>query len=418
MKSHSINLTHSDYVEARKGLSWYKRFNEIGDLPLVDKQQKSSQGQLKAHQETVLLLRVHYKWFVKFLKRLLSLSLEDSRRSIECKRSIDSLMSTIDEIDDDQVLQHSIFRKISRKIKKSLVLPLPHSTSESIKVFAELQYITNELSLRLDSHNGNKHKRDLKLFLIQSEDARRMRHELSAFWSDVYSLEPLNVHDVNAIAEMKKFLEISCLGLQNPVKVGEALEKLKGVRDTEVTKIAANIQLWPVYEYMFLLFARGIQSELWQSLVPVGNDEASDILEKFSLIPSIPVNLIALLSAALECAYIDSSTDLQRLLPRLFSQIIAFSRNSLAIHDSQSMSQWAAVKRDQFEDALEIFEDGEIVQVNRLDTLFLKFLYKLIFLNLFFKNNPFIVTGGLFTEQFGTGESHERPAAEKVERLC
>ncbi|KYM78871.1 Midasin [Atta colombica] len=67
-----ININIKEYIDLRKELKWFTRFETLGEFTLIDKTKKSKDVFMNLDRISVLL-RVHYKWLLKLLRNLTSL---------------------------------------------------------------------------------------------------------------------------------------------------------------------------------------------------------------------------------------------------------------------------------------------------------------------------------------------------------
>lgn len=309
----------------------------MGEMTLVNKS-KMSKSIFTNVDRISSLLWLHYKWLLKFLRKLYTMV---RKYALHAKTisEMQSLSETIDDLNDQLDSVYDPITKISKRIKKQLTLPPPHSSEFSMNVHSKLRKITRILDLAKDEEDTRQQKMEL-IFILLNEIQDR-RREMINVWKEVYyersietllsqRLEPLNLPDIEQFCENQISAEIENF-------VEETRKQTK-------QSLNARIQLRPIYEYMFLSFACNLQGKLCLEWTTFDNFSTLEKCLKnyFYANQSLPIDLMGLLCAISRHIFASinqrSLTDLQQkqkalLLPELFRHLARFLRRSNAVRD-------------------------------------------------------------------------------------
>ncbi|XP_067207005.1 midasin [Linepithema humile] len=364
LRDDSVSINVEEYVELRKELKWLARFERLGEMTLVDKSNKSK-GVFTNLEQISSLLLVHYKWLLKFLRKLFARKRSSSEK-ITCE--IELLSEVLNNLNNQLITIHDPMKKIAKRIKKHLRLPPPHSTELCMQVHSRLRKLTKDFSVK--DEGVSVLKRELKLVSVQLKDAPAMRYQMISLWSDVYSEEIIGDETAEAalqtILEVERFCDDSHIRLRVPAEIESVLSRVRSLPAKEMTQLNVRIQLWPIYEYVFLSLAGVLQCEIYEDAKTTSAVTVAGCLARFADVPGIPSDLMGLLSAmtrvdvTLEEKYL--------LLPELFYRLAQFVQQSYAIKDTSCLLHWSGVTEDAEESVtsyvqpkMECYFDGPIL---------------------------------------------------------
>lgn len=340
LRDNNVIINPEDYVELRKGLKWYVRFERLGEMILINRSKKSKNSFINLEQISSLL-KLHYKWLTKFLRKLYTII----RKYAICEKSeseVRLLLDTVNNLNDKLDLAYDPVKKISKRIKKHLTLPPPHSSETSMNVYTGLKKITRDLDTRNEEDNL---KRELKIVFTQLEDVHKIVCETISLWKDVYSENSISSTTLETFLKLEKLCDVNHVSLRVPAEIDNVLHRF--LQTKERTHLNSRIQLWPIYEYMFLSLAYSVQGEM--CLEGDITDSTciiqffSDILHQAGVC-NIPCNLIGLLSAI-------TNRDVEQrrkmfLLPELFCHLAQFAQRSYAVKDSSLLLHWHGLTQE------------------------------------------------------------------------
>ncbi|KYN19484.1 Midasin [Trachymyrmex cornetzi] len=313
-----VNINIEEYINLRKELKWFTRFERLGEFTLIDKTEKSK-GVFTNLDRISVLLSVHYKWLLKFLRNLKSLS-------NETMSEIKQLRDVVDHINNQLESVYDPIKKISKKIKKYLTLPSPHSTEISMEVQSKLMRLTKDFDVR--DEGGSTLKQELKIISVQMKDTLAMRQQMISLWSDVYSRKLIDETTLRIVHEVERFCDESHIRLRVPAEVEDILNRVHSLPKKEIMQLNARIRLWPIYEYVFLSLTCTLQGKMCRE-VTISDVALTECLAKFTDVVSIPSDLMGLLSAM---AGVERGSELL-LLPELFCCLAQFVQRSHAFKE-------------------------------------------------------------------------------------
>lgn len=324
-------------------------------MTLIDKSKKS-RGVFTNLEEISLLLRVHYKWLLKFLRKLRELVIAKKSLSSKTISEIKQLWETVSHTNNQLETVYDPMRKISKRIKKYLTLPPPRSTETSIEVHSKLMRITRDFDVR--DERGSTLKQELKIVALQLEDALAMRRQTISSWSDMYSRKSIDETTLRIVDEVERFCNGSHVRLRVPAEVEDTLNKIRSLPEREMTWVNARIQLWPIYEYVFLSLASTLQGKMCRKVIPTISGVAlAECVARFADVPSIPSDLMGLLSVI-------TRTEVERgselLLPELFCNLAQFVQRSYAFKDTSRLSHWCGITEEDIEKSVTSYAEPKV----------------------------------------------------------
>ncbi|XP_077262322.1 midasin [Temnothorax americanus] len=347
-----VKVNVDSYVKWRAGLRWFARFERLVEITLIDKSEKSKDVVTNLEQ-TSLLLRVHYKWLLKFIRELLLRAkeyLSVETMSVVVKR----LRETISPINNQLESIYDPLGKISKRIKKELTLPPPHSTKISMEVHSELMRITGDFDVR--DEGGSTLKQKLKIISAQFENTLAMRQQTISLWSDIYSRKSSDGTTLQTVNEVEKFCKESHIRLRGPTEVEDILNKVRSLPKEEMTQLNMRTQLWPIYEYVFLSLACTLQEEMCRKAT-ISGVALAKCLARFADVASIPSDLMGLLSAIARKEVVQGSDLL--LLPELFRCLEQFVQRSYAFKDSSRLLHWRGITEEDIEKSVTSYTESK-----------------------------------------------------------
>ncbi|KAK1123824.1 hypothetical protein K0M31_008513 [Melipona bicolor] len=358
LRNQNLSINDQEYVELRDGLKWYQRFHQMGKTELIDK----SRGVFLDVREISSHLKVHYKWLAKFIKKLLALS-RDSGAKLESSDFSEKYLNVA--IDADK------YRKIRKKIKKLLFVPSPHISESSMIFHERLRSISRKLEI-IEEDLIDSLRTKLKVVSVSSPDNLIVRKNLIEIC--VKSFENV-VEDATRIEEMSG--DVS------------KIEEINSKREVETSEDFVEIEIWPIYEFFFFLFAYRFQrrfcdefsddfkeemrrnfeknfdkgNQTSENLVDCHAETAGEsfgriykesVFRKFENVPTIPPRLIGLMKA-LNANEISTRRRIT-LLPELLFSVEEFAERSFAVKNSNILLHWYDNEEDGTEENFNIFQ--------------------------------------------------------------
>lgn len=300
------------------------------------------------------MLRVHYKWLLKLLRKLHAM-VNGSTLCEKTASEIVWLSQLIGDLNDQLESVYDPIKKISKRIKKYLALPPPHSSEICMDVHSGLKRITRDLDVR--DKTGNILKRELKIASVQLKDVPAMRHQTVSLWSDVYSGRPIDETILQIVLEVERLCDESHIRLRIPAEIQSVLNRVRSLPLKETAQLNAKVQLWPIYEYVFLSLACDLQGRICREET-ISAATALECLARFANVPSIPSDLIGLLNAVTRTEVEQRQKTL--LLPELFRQLAWFAQQSYAIRDSSLLLHWRGVMEEDIEKSLTSYVESKV----------------------------------------------------------
>jgi len=328
LQDYDVIANFEEYVELRKDLMWYTRFVKLGEMTLINKK-KTSENVFINLEQISSLLEVHYKWFLKFLRKLLAIVEKSSRNVIPLE--VRCLIDLVDNLNSQLGSMYDPIKKISKRIKKHLTLPSAHSSEICMNVHSSLRKITLKLDAR--DKGSSTLTQECKIVAVQLDDALTMRHRVISLWRDIYSGKAIDTTIWQTVLEMEQLCENhTCLqSSENDENVVGRIHSL--LPATKVAQLNMNTQLWPIYEYIFLSLACTLQAEMCRN----GTIFTAECLARFADLPSIPTDLMGLLDTM---ALIDVEQKQKiSLLPELFHRVALFAQQSYAVRNANRLLQ-------------------------------------------------------------------------------
>ncbi|XP_076242744.1 midasin [Calliopsis andreniformis] len=348
LHSESLTINENQYIELRDSLKFFRRFYELGSIELIDK----SKGTFFDLRDISSSLKVHYKWLTKLLKELFSLLDQSFNNSIvqqELTRFLNESLSVFSDIDK--------FRKIRKKIKKCLSIPLPHSSEQSMSFCEKLRLILKKYEVTDEDLIDSSKVRSKVSYIIENFGTRGKLIDMC-----VQNYQSVR----NDFMELEEFTrEITV--------VTEILDNSSKNKETVI-----EVEMWPIYEFFFFLFTARFQRKFCEKLFPdsslaIQNRLKEDIphenlFKKFEDVPTVPVHLLGLLKALNA-----DETSLEKkisLFPELLFLTEEFSERSFAVKNIDTLLNWCKEEASEREDNSSNYEASSMNKST---------LYKLIF---------------------------------------
>ena len=354
----SLSIDDREYVELRDGLKWYQRFHRIGNTELIDK----SRGVFLDVREISSQLKVHYKWLAKFVKKLLALS-RDFHGELASSDSSEKYLNVAIDVDK--------YRKIRKKIKKLLFVPSPHFSESSMIFHERLRSISRKLEV-VEEDLIDSLRTKLKVVSVGSCESLIVRKSLIEMYVKSFENPRENVaEDTLKIEEMSK----------DVLEIKEISE-----RDVRASENFAEVEIWPIYEFFFLLFAYRFQrrfcdefsddfkeemrrnfaknfdegNQVSENFVETAGENLGEriykesVFSKFEHVPTIPPRLIGLIKA-LNASEMPTRRRIS-LLPELLFSVEEFAERSFAVKNSNILLRWYDSEENGTEENLNIFQ--------------------------------------------------------------
>jgi hypothetical protein len=316
------------YVKLRQHLQWYNRFCNLGKMVLLNKSRKSH-NQFENLDEIVLLIKVHYKWLKKYL-----ICLDEYCQDFELNNELNEnkcLRTITDKIDQSIISVYDPFRKICKMHKKYIISPLPFSSDIVLKVISMLQNVTASFNPSKNKYISSNLIDEPKFVTLQTKEAIIIRSELISLWNKIYANEPIDDNVLDVLQDINKFCE-------KRINISKSSADFASVIEPDVllskdkAKMMAKIQIWPLHEYMFILFVGMFQRIFCKNL----SEELHNIIlppNCFSIhnfnIPNIPAELHGILTTIYNKQH--NAEERKRLIFALFISFSKFNENSYAI---------------------------------------------------------------------------------------
>lgn len=361
LRDGNVSVSPDEYVELRRHLKWYTRFERLGETTLVDKSKKSK-SVFNNLKQISTLLRVHYKWLLKLLRKLYKM-VEGFTPCEKTANEIESLTKMTNDLNDQLQAVYNPIQKISKRIKRHLALPLPHPSETSMNVHSELGEITKDLEAR--DETGSTLKRELKIVSVQLNEGPAMRRQTISLWSDVHFGKAIDEETLEAVLTVKRFCDDRHIRLRTPAEIESVRDQVSLLPAGEMTQLNARTQLWPIYEHVFLSLASSLQGRMClEETIPTAITE--QCLARYADVASIPTDLMGLLIAMTRTEV----EQRQRLLPLLFYQLAHFAQRSYAVRNSSLLLQWRGVTEEEnMENSLTAYSAPKVCNLQNFSIL-------------------------------------------------
>lgn len=332
LKSSDRLMSAEWYAECRKNLRSHNRFYELGNIKLLNISGKSK-STLKNFDETCLLFRVYYKWLKKSL------------RTFEPDHPMGKLEVLFDKIDGRINSAYDPFIKINKNYRRHSNVPKPNSSELVIKIFFDLQTISDQFMPKKNRYFGSNLEKEIRLVALQSAKALELRKNLISAWLEIYTNTVTDESTPEKLEDIQKFLNRN-VNQSDPDLFIENLKVLTDMSTKGIERITARINMWPIHEYMFLRHATIVLRQ-----------DNTTILEQrhFQNVPSIPVDLLAALQG------ISVKPDLR---PILFLKICKFG-----LGDFKQILNWKYSPQSEVEEKKETRLVGPIFATILTDLL-------------------------------------------------
>lgn len=324
----SVNeIDDGEYVFLRHGLKWFSRFCDLGRMILVN---KNSESLFENENEIILLLKVHYRWLKKFINYLTdNYEVNESSNFYEYHEALTAVM---EEINSTLASDRDPFRKICKFYKKNIELPLPRTSTLVLELFSRLQCITESFTPFKSKYMSKNLLSEPKFKTFQKKETLEIRSTLISLWHKIYMNETLEQDVINNLDHIKNFCDTYLAKSENSEQDQFELQ-LETLSSKEIEKISTKIQMWPLHEYMFILFVGRLQRKICEKVYEKDNSDQlpSAYPSAYHLeIPNIPIELHAILNTIFTQQ--NQPEERNRLIYTLISCFSKFSESSYAIN--------------------------------------------------------------------------------------
>ncbi|XP_033336576.2 midasin [Megalopta genalis] len=377
LRNEHLSINDADYIELRDALKWLRRYHDLGSIELIDR----SRGTFLDLREISSSLKVHYKWLVKLFNKLFTL-LDKKLCDAKLRTELDDFSTTYLNV----TINADKFRKIRKRVKKLLSIPAPHFSEDSMRFHEKLRSISRKIEVT-DEDSIEVSKTRLKIASLAVPENFTARRKLIGICSE-------NFRDGRRTEDSTE--------LDNLIAGIVTLKEMDNKRIRSDENLS-EIELWPIYEFFFLLFAYHFQRKISEqfsinfdqeirgestenlSVDNPGNscriiggkfekiyDDCK--LEKFSEIPTIPARLIGLI----RCLNSDEIAEKQRI--QLFFELLLmiedFSGRSFAVRNYNVLLHWFDQREEENQDGDRASETILISKSNLCTLIFKLFLTK------------------------------------------
>ncbi|XP_043500763.1 midasin [Polistes fuscatus] len=361
LRDKALLINNEMYIEIREGLQYLNRFVELGNEIIID---KSNSNNINLNK-IVLLLKVHYKWLIKFIFKMYGICQNHSMLSQDTINNKDILLTMVSEINDLLCeIKYDPFRKITKLIKKRLILPLPYNSEDLMKNHEQMREILRNFLPCNNSTNNEQLKKQLKIWFIRADEAISIRKKMILLWTQMYLKLELYESIPREIMSMKSVCYSDFFNFHTDKELTMALQNVNAIDQQESNAIALNIQMWPIYEYLFLLLANISYKKICENTINNEIDfeinfeiDEYNWLKYFAEVPSIPTNLVAIISM-IHTKKINSYERIT-LIFELCVFLFQFSQNSYAVKDSKMLLHLNGISEDDIENSVISYEVSE-----------------------------------------------------------
>ncbi|XP_046422100.1 midasin [Neodiprion fabricii] len=346
LRDDSVIVDTVNCIYIKKNLKWRTRFYNLGNLTLINKLQKSKHNNNQL-EEVSLLLRVHYKWLIKFFVKLFK-TCNEFALDQECRIAIKVLFAMIDDMNKSLSTANDPLRVISKQVQKFLSLPTPYASQIVVNMYPRLRQVSDVHCVTKDK-GAPRLKQDLQLTILQNSEFLETRFKLVSWWQEIYCTSDLNEKIPSSLTEIERSCEHEHIALRTPTETADVLSKVRTICDKEMILRSAEVQLWPIYEYIFSIIAHNVQRRVCCKL---SNDSIDtmisiNLLTMFVKIPTIPVNVLAILNAVI--SKLDHPSEASKLLPEVFLRLSKHTENSCAVKNPGKMLHWQRIQDEDVE---------------------------------------------------------------------
>ncbi|XP_015108995.1 midasin [Diachasma alloeum] len=335
------NLSYKSCIDFRRDLLSLRRFYDQGKQILYYRRRDEPDDEDERTDIVERNLQVHYQWILKFVERTLDESEEIENAEVQQTR--DNLRELLTELTLNLNSDNDGFKKLTRILRKNMKFLPPYKSAEIITIHNRFQRIISEFSPVGDILSSPPLAWKLRLMLIQMKECTELRESLIKTWKSICISQ--NHEEANGvISAVEKVSTDHKLSLSTPEKISQALDYVLSSRTAkELNESALKIQLWPIHEYLFFLLTNKLHKIACDKTIKSETRPVRcDALSKFIRVPSIPINLIAVLNAI----PINESRVEYSLVSELFYQLRKFRDNSLAFRTPEAVLNFPGVSRD------------------------------------------------------------------------
>ncbi|XP_076758301.1 midasin [Xylocopa sonorina] len=381
LRNGKLPINDQNYLALRDEIKWYQRFHKLGVTELIDK----SQGTFFDVRVISSSLKVHYKWLVKFFKKLFTFfdkEFFDSKILQEFDSFSNKHLSMLIGVDK--------LRKIRKRIKKILPIQVAPFPEDAIVFHEKLQFASKKLQIT-DQDLTDLSRTRLKIISISLAENLAIRKKLIEIYMKNFKnnrARPNREEDSMEIEEIAKDIIELKASEGNTNKIDENF---------------TDIEIWPIYEFFFLLSASYFQSRLCKQyyfnekvrvmynkhfsseiVEDIADEEQScecppdeentniiydeSVFRKFEEIPTIPAQLLGLMKTLNSGeTYVERKIT---LFPEFIYSFEQFADRSFAVKNSRVLLHWSDGREADEED------NSNILETNFIN---ISTLYKLIF---------------------------------------
>lgn len=276
----SVQVDVKNYAVLRTGLLFFTKFEILGDTKLT---KSTSSNTFVNLEEVSLILKVYYKWLLKFVTSFIS-SCKQNLMDPICKTKINEALTVINEVNVNLKSINDPFRKISKVVKKSLFHIPPHSEKVDMEVHSKILQLDRTFEPWMTEMESFDPKKSLGKVLENPEKLKNVIGTMVEVWKDVFLGNFKTEILLDCLKKAEEFVDKVCPKLtMHQVIEDEKLEK---------EKLILGVELWPLYEFLFAIFALANQKGSGDQ--PEVGLLRKDVLEDFMQVLSIPPSTLAL----------------------------------------------------------------------------------------------------------------------------
>ncbi|XP_011314888.1 midasin isoform X1 [Fopius arisanus] len=335
---HAIkNLTYRSCIDLRRHFVRLKRFYDQGKVVLYMRREDPEKETIDKIERT---LEMHCRWMVKFVIKTMNESLQVEDEKVH--EYLKTLKLTVNKLVGNIEDENTGFQRLSEVIRKNMNFLPPFKSAEIISINDRFQRVLTELTPVANVSGSSLHSR-LRLMMIQMKECAELRVSLIKTWRDInISQSPEETSDV--ISDVEVICTDRKLSLDTNEKISLALEYFLTSRtERELSEAAMKIQLWPIYEYLFLLMTNKLHRLLCEKMINPGRSQMPrELFTNFAGVASIPISLLAVL----DTIYVGGRKLEYSLMSELFCQLRSFRDSSLVCRDPEAVLNLSGVSRD------------------------------------------------------------------------
>ncbi|XP_063981633.1 midasin-like isoform X2 [Diachasmimorpha longicaudata] len=332
------DFNYNSWLNFRRNLIGLKRFYDQGKQIVFDKDDNSNDTTDRIDFIT-RNLHVHYEWVLKFVEESLEKSKNVTNKNVERMSKIMYDLTT--ELGPFLPRDNDCYRKFAKDLREHMKFPPPYKSVEIIAMHNQYQRIITELSPLGDTVSPSSFAWKLRLMIIEMKECIALRESLIRTWQNIWiGQNPEETTDVISAVENVTDHKLS---LNTHEKMSQTLDYVLSNRTAkELNESVMKIQLLPIHEYLFILLANKLHQIACDKMINLPTQPVHrDRFLQFTRIPSLPINLIAVLDAV---HMTENKTD-NSLVYELFYQLNNFKNTSLAFRTPGAVLNFPGVSR-------------------------------------------------------------------------